>query len=1063
MEYSNLHHKSHYSCGLAFGTGKRIINVAKEKDLKGIALTDYCTMSGLLEFYDLGKSEDFPVILGVEMFYADYYNQTFKIVLIIHSQAGYNNLCQLLTYAYENEQIYNIPACTIEDLKDFSEGLICISSNDNGPWSKHYLENNQSDAFKKAKIQIDDLYQIFKDDFYIELSSINHQFKWSDKEKEYIQQFDINPNIQSCKDAIKHCNRNNINYIISSDSYIPNESDKSFQDVIIKNTIAGKNGFYFRENRAIQTAEELQAKFHLMHIYDSKIEKAFENTVKITDKCKDLELNFEDQVISYPWIFHPLYQDGMKDKLELVYAILKDYNRVDLNNPIHKERIEYEIDAICNNARVNLIDYFLVVEDLCRWCHENDIIMSPGRGSGAGSLLNYGLEITHKDPLKYDLLFERFISKGRIEKGNLPDIDLDFSDQPRVKEYLISKYGSDRVASIGTFQTMKTKSTIKDSFRLFYPEVEFQDVNAITQKFGKKEENETEIEYFERNLEENEILKDTLQKKYPKVYEIIPDFLKSNRQTGRHPCGIAITQRPLKEIVPIRYSKGNRFLDYNLNICEKVGVIKYDILSLRTLKYIGTCIKEIKKRHNVVIDIYNLPEDDPKVLNQFKIGNTSGIFQFLSDIAISILTGLDEIPNLECLAMTTSVGRPGPMGNQQHIEFIERQNGNKDNTPPHESLRELLEPTSGIMIYQESVMRASQILGGFSLAEADDIRRAMGKKKFKVLIPYKERFIKNAQEKYEDIDEDKAIHIWKLMETFASYGFNKSHAVCYADLGYICMYLKTYYPLEWWYGCLIHTVDDKPDHFRNFFKACKDIVKLPDINKSKDHFYITDDNFIQMPFTAVKKVGIRANEEINKNRPFTSFKDFLDRSYKRVINKGIVVRLIFANAFQEFDTNYKNLLEYYFIEYRKEKLPPQFEIMTKEKLIEFAQESLSFIQLDYYEVYKDTFDDYIMPYSELNNKREDEWISLAGKITKVEFKQTRKKQPMAKLVMQNKDDVVKLTVFSDELIKYKHCILEGNVIQIEGRVNEYMGYKSVLVTHIFDLKFLNERRKNNGF
>jgi len=1329
LEYANLHHKTHYSCGQAIGSVEDGIKHAKESGLYGLSFTDYCSLGGGIDAYNVGKKYNFPISIGCELNYYIDGCDNYKIVLMAKNQVGYRNLCKIISFSYENLHKFKEPTCSIADIQDFSEGLLCLTGGIDGVWGKDYLSYPRNEAYSKAVSRVLTLHLIFKDDLYLELTISNQSFQFDYGIQDYCKKYEKNPLIDSNNDIISFSKQNNIKIVITSDSMIPKEADKILQDVCVRNSIEGKRGFYVRENRHICSTQELIATSTLFGLSKRVVKEAMNNTREVIDKCKDIDLSFKDQVVNYPIITHPLHKDGMNKKA-LVSAIITGYGRMK-NDPEYYERLKYELSTITDNGKIDLIDYFLVIEDLCRACRENGVTVGPGRGSGAGSLLNYCLMITHLDPISNGLLFERFISQARIIKGTYPDIDLDFSDQKWAKAYLVKKYGADRVVPIGTMQTMRTKTAIKDSFKLYYPDTSFTIVNKITTSFPKKEELESEPEFYERALKEDDGIKKVLFDTYPKIGECVSRLIGFNRQVGRHPCGLAITQDPINTLIPIRTIKNEKCLDFNLSNSESVGVIKYDILSLTTLKYIATAVSMIKERHNINIDIYNIPINDQDVFNKFALGDTESVFQFNSDIARNILTKI-KIESLDDLSLVTSVGRPGPMQNQQHVEFINRKNGDLECVSPHNSLNKSLKDTYGIMIYQESVMKASQILGGFSLAEADDIRKAMGKKKKSILKPYKERFIQNAQKEYTDINKDKAEEIWHLMETFAGYGFNKclsgdtlvtrgcssgngspqsfeiqhlyklvndneyvkktgkvhyakklrrygygsilapnndnkirprpiknitytgkkelfkvvtvsgksikgsidhrlhtnhgdieigqlinrmdikiavnlgtekqtkprtesenrgyihkninytntkgskgfqsgklnhgyidgryieynkrkeelacqlscsncgiyftkiikpehhhkdgnpinnninnisklcnschkkedykigkrvvkyskglligyeqilsitkvgledtydvemedspnlfvanniishnSHSICYAYIGYICQYLKTYYPMEWWFSCLTHSID-KNEKFSSYYDAAFDLVRLPDINKSTDEFYITEDNIIQMPFSVVKGVGIKANDEIYNNRPFTSLEDFFKRVNKRIINKTIFVRLIFSGAFNSFGLSKEELIDEYFLRLRKDKeIPDKLCHINKENRINLEQESLDFIRVNYYNIYSKAFDsEYLVKLDELINGMDGQVVVVGGKIKSATFLKTKKNTEYCNLIIENNKHEINLKLWENECIKYKKLLNKDKVIWVKGKLSFWLSRPQVAVTHL---------------
>jgi DNA polymerase-3 subunit alpha len=1063
MSYSNLHHKTHFSCGISIGKSSEIISQAKNLGLESIAITDYGTIGGVWDFIKEGKKQDFPIMIGAELNVYWEQSQNYQIVLLVKDQTGYHNLCRILSFAYNNSHIFKEPTCSIADLDHFRAGLVCLSGGVKGIFAKDFLDYDSKRAITMSNNKASELSHIFKDDFYLEYVLSNPSVQWNEEKKDYIQngRETIREEINS---AIYSCGRSRgIKRLLTCDSDIPKAEDKPLQDVIVRNSKRGQEGFYVRESKPIMSGQEITSRAHLVGIHHNETRNALDTTLEVSKKCQNPNLSFSEQLVDFPIITHPLHKQGM-NKLELIDAIIKDYGRMPSDNLEYSKRLSYELDVICHNGKINLIDYFLVLEDLCRWCRENGIIVGPGRGSGAGSLLNYVLQITHLDPMTYGLLFERFISEARILKGTYPDVDLDFSDQKRAKQYLYERYGEDKVKPIATFQTMKTKTAIKDAFKLFYPGVEYSKINALTTSFPKKEELESEVEYYERSLEESPEINIILNSNYPNVGKTIERMIGFNRQVGVHPCGIAITKDPISELAPVRFVRGREYLDFNLDSCEEIGIIKFDILSLTTLKYMDTATKQIKERLGIDIDIYNIPLDDKATLENFSKGDTASVFQFNSDVAISILTQI-KVETLDDLCMTTSAGRPGPMKNKQHLEFIKRKNGDNKSIPPHHALQESLEETYGIMMYQESVMKASQILGGFSLSEADDIRKGMGKKKRKVLQPYKVRFIDYASKNYEDIDEEKAAEIWNLMETFAGYGFNKSHSMAYAYIGYVCQYLKTHYPLEWWFSCLTHSID-KSEKFNTYFQSAKEYILTININESKDDFFINSYGKIVFPFSVVKGIGEKANEEINAKRPYSSFEDFSKRTVKRVINKRVVEKLIWAGAFDIFGVDKKELIQQYYT-IRKEKLPEEYLHIDRAKEVLLQQKSLDFLLIDYYDLFKEIFtEDNLIKLSEMEGLANKRSITIGGKLGKITRAKTKRKETYATFTIENYGTEIKVKAWPEELANYNKSLKEGEIVKLKGQINYWQGQPQVILTHAWSLSealaIANQRRKNGN-
>jgi len=1033
----SIKNKSHYSCGLAVGTSKQYLEAAKEKNITHFAITDFCTLGGALDFYNQKKKTDIKIAIGVE-FKIDYGGalDSFPISLICKNQEGYINLCKLVTLANKNNKILNI-----HDIYEHYEGLVCISQD---------IQHKES------------LSKIFNDNLYFEI------IPYEDRRKHNL-------------DIISQVDHTKV--VLSSDAHMPNVEDKVLQDIMIQNSTFGSKDNTFPFAKYMMGTKELltTAISNLPSEFQQYLISGIKNAKNIIEECSQLELNFKDQIVNYPHLLHRLNKDNC-DKETLLRRIIKENNRWDQENKEYKERLEYEIDSITNNSRVNLIDYFLVLEDLCEYCSANDIPVGPGRGSGPASLVLYGLKVTHLDPIRHGLLFERFISKGRIEAGTLPDVDLDFANQDVVREYLINLYGEDRVKPIGTYQTLATRGAIKDAFRTLYPDVDFVQSNRITFLVDNdlRQEGDTESDFFQRQLTDNEPFQIAMED-YPRVSEAVSSLVGYNRQPGVHPCGLAITQDPIDEFVPTRFTKDNQVLEYQADYCEQSGIIKYDILGLKTLKFFQKCLKLISEKFkdedlkglDYPKTIYDILLDDIMTYEAFERGDTESVFQFNSNVAKAILTKI-KVNSLDDLSMVTSVGRPGPMKNGQHFNFMKRKNKEVPSTPPHPALEELLKDTFGIMIYQESVMKCAQLMGGYSLAETDNIRKAMGKKKIEILLPYKEGFIKHCQEKYPDTkqmmpkkkDEQEAVskaeYIWHLMETFSGYGFNKSHSMCYALIGYYCQYLKVHYPLEWWSACLEHA--GGPEHTKAFYAAFKNRILLPSINMSTDKYqieyekkYTQDENgdevegFIIMPFDSVKNVGEKASHAIQESAPYSSFEDFFKRVNKRACNKRVVCNLIFAGAFDSFETDKEKLLSEYYILRKEKKIPKEHQNITRDFELDMKHQVMDFLTLDYIEMYPHLFGHCLYP-SQIKDVAQGDPVVIVGKIIKISKRKKHDGDPYLVIQISNCDENYDVVAWTEEVKFYKDSLQEKEVVRIDGIVNHKFKANQISINKVHLLK-----------
>ncbi|MCH9665567.1 MAG: DNA polymerase III subunit alpha [Gammaproteobacteria bacterium] len=1033
----SLVNKTHYSCGLAVGTSTQYKNTAEAKGIKYLGFADYCTLGGALDFYYLFKDSETKCAIGVT-FKIDEYKH---ITLYCKTQVGYTNLCRLVTLANKNSQ-----ELSLYDLYDNSEDLICLSS----------------EIKQKPKLQ-----DIFPDDLYFIVTPYRN---------------DISNNIM----ILEQVSSDKI--VISQDAYMPNIEDKILQDIMIQNSSFGSADKTFDDIRYMMDLKETLTNLvgSGLSNYVAQITQAIKNSQAIIEECSKLELKFKDQIVNYPHLLHPLNTDGC-DKQTLLRRIIAHNNRWDQEDQVYIDRLEEEIDVIAHNSRADLTDYFLVTADFCQHCRDNDIPVGPGRGSGAGSLINYGLMITHLDPIKYKLLFERFISRGRVEAGTLPDIDIDFANPELVKKYLSDMYGEDRVAPIGTYQTLAIRGAIKDAFRSLYPDTEFITVNKINKLLDDKIIDGTPTEIFIENLVSNEGFINAT-KPYPKVVDVVSKLVGFNRQESAHPCGVAITQDPIEEFIPTREVKGKQVLGLTANPAEKSGIIKYDILGLKTLKFFQRCLQLISERYSDTKfdypkSIYDIPLDDKKTYDTFKEGDTDSVFQFGADLTRDILKRSNS-RCIEDLSIVNSVIRPGPSKNGVHESFVKRKNGAEPAIPPHPALKEQLKDTYGLMIYQESVMKCAQILGGYSLAETDNIRKAMGKKKLSILLPYKEGFIKHCLKNFPDTKDlvknkdgkqiTKAESIWDLMETFSAYGFCQAHSTSYTLIGYYCQYFKTNYPLEWWCACLTHAGD--PKHTKDYYRAYKDRIMLPSINKSQHDYsivyedgYVQDENgddvegMIYMPYSAIKGVAEKASIAISENAPYTSFEDFYNRakSNNRRVNKTVTTNMILAGAFDCWERDRSKLItEYYTLRKELKKMPEEYKQISPESEKEYVAKVLDFLSIDYIEI-NQPFLDKCNYQRDLEKMNHDSRVWIVGKLTGIRKRKIGKGdnagREFALMDVTNDDEKYDIVVWPDQYEIFKYKLETNAVLVLDGKVKKDYGDKTQFTAiGIYTLKEVKE-------
>ena len=1035
MTYSSLHTHDHFSLD-GVGTTKQWVIGAKKKGLHGLAITNHGGCENLLELYTIGKKEKFNTMMGCEFYLIkelgekDYYHLT----VVAYNFQGYQNLCRLSTLATQRNaeaspfnQFYRKPRITLNQFFEHKEGLIVCSGCLAGPINKEFLLGNEG----LAEDYIKEFHKQLGDNYFIEV------------QPSYVVDDGVPKQELANKNLLKLAKKYDIPLVITPDAHMINEADVVLQK-IKTNTNAGKKGWEFSETYHLYSPDELLEKVKKDHPYLEKyLEECCKNTNLIMDKGQFEMPEFKPLLPNFDITTHPLYApDALTDR-KLLIKILFDNGRIDFDDSNQVDRLKYEMDTLFDNGRVNFMSYFLLLEDVIRWAKENKIVVGPGRGSASGSLLSYGLGITQVDPIKFDLSFERFINKGRIVTGSLPDVDLDFSDNKAIKDYVKRKYGKDNVASLGVYQTLKSKGAIKDVLKFLRPEMSFEEVNYLTSPLPTSPQGEDELTFFHENLEKFPTLMDFMTENKD-VYTSVIQILGQARQKGIHPCAYAISPVPLNDIIPLWDDNGEWVTQYSMEWCEKAGIVKFDFLKLDTLMDISYAIQLIEKNHGIEIDAYNLPLDDKKTLQAFSIADTETVFQFHTYIPQKLLKEM-RADSIYDLAAITSLGRPGPMDVGMDKTYVKRKIGEEEVEYLHDSLHAVLEKTYGILVYQEQVTESVQKLGGFSLEEADDIRRAMGKKKPELLKSYKDRFTDYAVKNFDDIDEKRANSIWEKIESFSRYGFNKSHAIAYALIGYICQFLKVHYPLEWFCSVITNASKDKR---KDMFHLVEDKIALPDVNTTKEDFYIENDKIISS-ISMVEGVGATSIKEILSKQPFMSFEDFYTRINKRVVRKDIFYALILSGCFDSFGKSRNELLgDYFELKVgKREILETKLANLNEMDQKRYFYHYLSIGNIDYAEIYADKIDDVINSFEYVLEKAaHHKEVCVVGRIEKITPKVTKKGDAFAFVTIVNKGKNLK-TIFWPEtykLIKDDEKLDKDAIVKINGSVNIWNDMISVV-------------------
>ena len=895
-EFIHLHNHTHYSLQDGACTVDDLVKAAKRNNMKSVALTDHGVMFGIAEFYKKTKKEGIKPIVGMEAYIvtegsrfdrgkkdgsngrkrAKVYNH---LILLAKNKQGYKNLSKLSTLGH-TEGFYYKPRIDLELLKKYREGLVCTSACAGGVVSTHLVNNNYDKAREVAKIYKD----IFEEDFYLEI-----QDHGMEVDKPILEGM---PKL-SKELGIKLVATNDCHYI---------EQDHAIAHNILL-LLQNKNGADYRQLRYGTDQVYFKSSDEMTELF-KKYEGAIENTLEIDEKI-DLNLDFEGHY--YPKF--PIPEDSPAKNLDEYFELLareglhKKYDKITKDV---EDRFNYEIDTI---KKMGFSGYFLIVQDFINASKERGISVGPGRGSAAGSLVAYTLGITNINPLKYDLLFERFLNPAR---KSMPDIDVDFADDKRGEaiEYVREKYGTECVSQIITFNRLSSKAVIRDVARVL--KIPIPTVNKITKfipsKFGK-------VFTIEKALNEVPELKWVKESKDPDIVNLIK-YAKvlegMNRNSSKHAAGVVITPEEVSNYVPLASAEGQTDIvtQFNMKEVEGAGLLKMDFLGLRTLTIIKDTLEIIKKNHGVDVDIENVPLDDKKTYELFSKGQTTCVFQFESGPMREYLKKLHPT-SLNDLSAMNALYRPGPM--EFIDDFIDRKFGRKEVEYLDPVLEPILKETYGIIVYQEQVIQIANRVGGMSLAEADILRRAMGKKDLAAMAEQKVKFIEGAVKN--GISKQIATEIFDAIDKFANYGFNKSHAVAYSFVAYQTAYLKAHYTPEFLAANLTNEFGNT-DKVTNFLQDCRKLkipVLPPDVNNPSVYFDV-EEGKIRFGMSAIKNVGIPAVEAIIKvrkelDRDFNSIYDFCMNVDTRLVNKRTLEGLVLAGAFDSIEPNRAKLFE----------------------------------------------------------------------------------------------------------------------------------------------------------
>lgn len=889
-KFTHLHVHTQYSLLDGFAKIKNLIARCKELEMDSVAITDHGVMFGVVDFYKEAKKQGVKPIIGCEVYVAqrsrfDKENidkRSYHLVLLAENQIGYQNLIKLVSQGFIDGYYYK-PRVDYELLEAHHEGIIALSACLAGEVQQRLLDGNY-DAARDVAVRLQDIFG--ERNFYLELQ--DHGIPEQARVNLFLNKL-------SKETGIPMVATNDVHYTLKSDT----KTHEVLMCIQTGKTLNDEHRMEFQTDEFyLKSPQEMQALF-------AEYDGAIENTIEIARRC-NVEFDFET-------VHLPRFMDDPEEARALLRRLCKEGLMRRYPNPSAEvqERLAFELDVI---ERMGYVDYFLIVWDFIRYAREQGIMVGPGRGSAAGSIVSYVLQITDVDPIAYHLLFERFLNPERI---SLPDVDIDFcyENRERVIDYVKQKYGVDHVAQIITFGTLGARAAIRDVGRVL--DVSYQEVDRVAKEIpfalGMTIDKALEVNpVLAAEYESNEKVRELID--ISKAVEGLP------RHASTHAAGVVIARDSVDAYVPLYMHQNAVSTQFPMTTLEELGLLKMDFLGLRTLTVIRDALLGVEKNRGVSIDLSQMTYDDVRVYEQMSLGNTLGVFQLESAGMRSFMKELKP-ETFEDVIAGISLYRPGPM--ESIPTYVRNKNQKSEVTFLHEALKPILTVTNGILVYQEQVMQVVRELAGYSYARADLVRKAMSKKKMDVMEEERQYFVygkldDNGNQEIagcqaRGIAPDIANKIYDEMIDFAKYAFNKSHAACYAVLAYQTQYFKTYYPQEF-LSALMTSVIGVTDKIVLYSNECASLgiqVLPPDINKSFKKFHVEGEN-IRFAMSAVKNVGENAVAQIIEEREiggaFTSLQNFVKRMRDKDVNKRLVDSLIKAGAFDEINENRASLL-----------------------------------------------------------------------------------------------------------------------------------------------------------
>lgn len=1078
-DFCHLHCHTQYSLLDGAADISTLIDKAVQEDMRAIAITDHGNMFGVFQFVKEAHKKNVLPIVGCEFYVvpdrfrkeliAGFGNdedgtrgkKAFHQVLLAKNETGYKNLMKLCSLGFIDGYYYN-PRIDFELIKQFSEGVIATSCCLAGIIPQHILYKSEQEAENILKEWL----AVFGEDYYIELQ--RHGIPEQDKVNQVL---------------VRLARKYQVKMIATNDSHYVNQEDSEAQDILLclqtNKAFDDPGRMRFSNNQFFfKTKTQMEERFR-------DIPEALDNTLEVVSKIEHLDLK---KKILLPFFPLPAGYASNQEYLEhLTWQGAKQ--RYSIVSEQIRERLQYELGII---EKTGFSGYFLIVQDFINEARKLGVWVGPGRGSAAGSAVAYCIGITNVDPLQYNLLFERFLNPERV---SMPDMDIDFDDAGRQKviDYVVQKYGQNQVAQIITFGTMGPKTGIRDVGRVLG--LPLPESNRIAKLIP-----EVPGMSFKRAYEEVKELAslrnspDPLIKKTIRIAETLEGC---TRHHGIHAAGVIIAPSDIRDHIPVISPKDSSLLvtQYEGKLIEDAGLLKMDFLGLKTLSILRDALADISKNHATDIDIDKIPFDDLKTFELFQRGDTVGIFQFESPGMRKYLRELKPT-HIEDLIAMNALYRPGPMN---YIpDYIDRKHGRKKVVYPHPLLEEVLKPTNGIMVYQEQIMQAAQIMAGYTLGAADLLRRAMGKKNMTEMQKQRAIFVAGAKEK--GIDEKAAEEVFTIMEKFAEYGFNRSHSAGYAIIAYQTAYLKANYPPEFMAATLSNYMGSTEDtqYYLNETKRFHITTLGPDINESELKFTAGRQGDIRFSLSAIKGVGEAAVTAIvaerKKNGPFKNLFDLTKRISSRALNKKAIESLAASGAFDCFEGTHR--AQYFAV------LPGETASAIEKAIKQSAAEQLRThvkMQTLFGEVAHEEMRSPVLPQVEpwpglLKLKREKEvtgvYLSghpledyklemnnfctctiaeleqfrnqeaaVAGIITTVEHRVSKNGKPFGTFGLEDFTGTTELVLFGEDYLKMKHFLVEGTMLFVKGKYQLRYNSDDRLELKISSIQLLQDVRE----